>query len=96
VESLTRLIDREDAQALAALVRKNRAFLAPWEPLRDDSYYTVTGQREQIEEALARHDQGVAVPHVLLDRPDESTSVVVGRINLNGIGRGPLQSCRTT
>src|SRR5436190_6804594 len=46
-------------------------------------------QRAIIGDALARYKQGSALPHVILDR----TGRVVGRITLNGIVRGPFQSC---
>jgi len=87
--SVTRLVTPGDAPALAELVRVNRDFLAPWEPVRSEDYFTVGGQRAIIGDALARYKQGSALPHVILDR----TGRVVGRITLNGIVRGPFQSC---
>lgn len=84
-----RLISLADAPALAALVSLNREFLAPWEPLRDDDYFTEAGQRADIELALERHQQGNALPSVILDEH----GAVVGRITLNGIVRGAFQSC---
>jgi ribosomal-protein-alanine N-acetyltransferase len=84
-----RLIRLDDAPALAELVQANRTFLAPWEPLRDENYFTEPGQRADIERALERHDQGNALPSVILDDAD----AVVGRITLNGIVRGAFQSC---
>jgi hypothetical protein len=32
--SVTRIVSVDDAAPLAATLRENRAFLAPWEPLR--------------------------------------------------------------
>jgi ribosomal-protein-alanine N-acetyltransferase len=85
----TRLVTPGDAPALAELVRVNRDFLAPWEPARGEDYFTVGGQRAIIGDGLARYQQGTALPHVILD----GTERVVGRITLNGIVRGPFQSC---
>ena len=84
-----RLITLDDAPALAELVRVNRTFLAPWEPLRDENYFSEAGQRADIERALERHNQGNALPSVILDQ----AGAVVGRITLNGIVRGAFQSC---
>jgi [ribosomal protein S5]-alanine N-acetyltransferase len=84
-----RLITLGDAPALARLVQVNRAFLTPWEPLRDEDYFTDAGQRADLERALARHAQGNALPCVIVDH----TGAVVGRITLNGIVRGAFQSC---
>ena len=38
---------------------------------------------------LEKHERGAALPHVILDESGR----VVGRITLNGIVRGPFQSC---
>jgi ribosomal-protein-alanine N-acetyltransferase len=91
--TLTRLITLDDAPALADLLRMNRQFLAGSGPDRDDRYFTVDGQRDAIETALAQHEQGATLPHVMLDgleggEPDR----IVGRIGLNSIQRGMFQS----
>lgn len=85
----TRLVTLDDVRVLAGLVRVNRGFLAPWEPIRGDDYFTADGQHAAIAAALALHEQGSALPHVILD----DCGRVVGRITLNGIVRGPFQSC---
>jgi ribosomal-protein-alanine N-acetyltransferase len=79
----------DDAPVLADLVRSNQEFLAPWEPLRGEDYFTEAGQRADIERALERHSQGTVLPSVILD----AAGAVVGRITLNGIARGAFQSC---
>jgi hypothetical protein len=48
---VTRLVSLADAAPLAALVRANREFLAPWFPAREDAYLTVEGQRKVLESA---------------------------------------------
>jgi len=87
--STARLITLDDAPVLAELLRVNREFLAPWEPIRHDDYFTVDGQRAVIETALGQYKQGVKFPHVVLD----DSGRVVGRITLSEIVRGPFQSC---
>lgn len=84
----TRLVSLEDVPAIAELLRANRYFLAPWEPIRDDDYFTVEGQHAVIRAALEQHEQGTTLPHVIVD-----SGRVVGRITLSHIVRGPLQSC---
>ncbi|NMM15930.1 MAG: GNAT family N-acetyltransferase [Cellulomonas sp.] len=85
----TRRITLDDAPVIAELVRANREFLAPWEPIRPEGYATVDGQREVIRAALEQHEQGSTLPHVIVD----DSGCVIGRITLNGITRGPFQSC---
>jgi ribosomal-protein-alanine N-acetyltransferase len=90
---VTRLIDLDDAAALADVLRANREFMTPWEPVRTEEYFTVAGQRAEIEGALGRYEAGTGLPHVILDREEDGAGEVVGRITLNGIVRGPFQSC---
>jgi [ribosomal protein S5]-alanine N-acetyltransferase len=85
----TRLVSLADVPVLAELARANRAFMAPYEPLRSEEYYTVEGQRSLVRGLLALHAQDRTLPHVILD--EEGT--VVGRVTLNEIVRGPFQSC---
>ena len=87
----TRLITLDDAAALARLLVQDRDFLAPYEPLRPQTYATPEGQRSDITTALRAHGQGTNLPHVIVD--DDGR--VIGRITLNGIVRGALQSCST-
>lgn len=66
----------------------NRAFLAPWEPLRDDGYFTVERQSALLEQAVRDHRAGTSVPLAILD----SGGRIVGRLNISSIVRGALQS----
>ncbi|QGN34892.1 GNAT family N-acetyltransferase [Microlunatus sp. Gsoil 973] len=77
----------DDAVAVASLLRTNRAFLARWDPVRDDAWFTEKGQRAELEQALARHDQGLVVPYVI-----HADGQTVGRLNINNIVRGAFQS----
>jgi [ribosomal protein S5]-alanine N-acetyltransferase len=85
--SVCRLIAMADAPVLASLLQDNREFLAPWEPIRGEDYFSAGGQRAAIEDALARHAAGTALPCVIT-----SDGQVAGRITLSGIVRGPFLS----
>jgi [ribosomal protein S5]-alanine N-acetyltransferase len=85
----TRLVVLDDVDALTKLVYVNRRFLAPWDPLRDESYFTEAGQLAVVHEVLSAYERGVALPHVILDERGK----VAGRITLNGIVGGPFLSC---
>jgi [ribosomal protein S5]-alanine N-acetyltransferase len=69
-----------DAAELAALVVENRAFLAPFEPEREQRFYTVDGQREWIANDALR-------AFAILDGDR-----IAGTVTMSNIVRGPLQS----
>jgi ribosomal-protein-alanine N-acetyltransferase len=83
----TRLFAVADAPVMAALLRDNREFLRPTDPVRPEEYFTDEGQRQVIADVLGQWENGFALPHVILD--DDR---IVGRITLTGIVRGPFQS----
>ena len=85
---VTRPIELADAPALVDLLRVDRAFLAPWDPIRDESFFSLEGQREVVRDALALQRDGLGRVHVIVDEGS-----VVGRIALTGVVRGALQSC---
>jgi ribosomal-protein-alanine N-acetyltransferase len=92
--TLTRLLAPDDAPVLADLLRRNREFLAASGPDRDERFFTVAGQREAIEAALAQHERGASLPHVILgEAAGKGARRVVGRITLSSIQRGMFQSC---
>lgn len=79
----------DDAQALADLRADSREHLAPWEPDRDEAFFTAEGQREVIAVALDRDAAGIGRSYVIADaeRP-------VGGLVFNSIVRGPhFRSC---
>ena len=86
--SSIRLLTLADAPTLAELLTISRAFMAPYEPVRAEDYYTEAGQLAVLHAALDRHELGVTLPLGILDG-----GRLVGRITLNEIVRGPLQSC---
>src|SRR6266545_6198553 len=79
--NVTRLITLDDAAALASLLRVNREFLAPWEPVRPAEYFTVEGQLAVVREGLNACERGTTLPHVIVD----DDGAVIGRITLNGL-----------
>ncbi|BBE23823.1 ribosomal-protein-alanine acetyltransferase [Arthrobacter sp. MN05-02] len=80
-----RLVEPSDAEPLARAYRRNREQLEPWEPLRDDAFFTEAGQAERIAVMLDGLAAGTDVPWVLT--ADEG---IVGTITLTGIVRGPF------
>ena len=86
----TRVVSVNDMERLADLQLTGRPFFAPWDLVRADSYFTAAGQQAEVENALARHSRGEAVPHMILDEDSQ----VAGRITFSGITYGAFQSCK--
>ena len=76
-----------DGAALAAAFRRNREHLAPRDPGRPESFYTDEGQEAEVARNLA--DTASGRSHMYLVWYGEQ---VVGRVMLNNIVRGVLQS----
>jgi [ribosomal protein S5]-alanine N-acetyltransferase len=75
-----RPLELDDARELAALVVENRSFLVPFEPEREERFYTVDGQREWIANDALR-------AFAILDGDR-----IAGAVTMSNIVRGPLQS----
>jgi [ribosomal protein S5]-alanine N-acetyltransferase len=74
----------DDVPELARVLAANREYLAPWDPIRDDSFYTENGQRRIVADVLRGSS---SLPHVIL-----ADGELAGRVNLNNLVRGPFQS----
>ncbi|MFI5807797.1 GNAT family N-acetyltransferase [Streptomyces sp. NPDC051561] len=76
-----------DAPAMAAAYRRNRDHLKPWEPRRQESFFTEAGQHARLTALLAERDTGRAVPWVLAEG-----GAVVGALTLSNVVLGPFRS----
>ena len=79
---MIRLLTPDDAEELAALYAANREFLAPFEPSREDSFFTAEAQRARI----ARPEDASWWRWAILDG-----DAIAGMIAVNDVIRGALQ-----
>ncbi|MFP3580962.1 GNAT family protein [Arthrobacter sp. fls2-241-R2A-200] len=82
-----RLLRPSDAAALAAAYLRNREYLAHWEPVRPEEFYSEAWQAADIAARLAAGEAGAGYSLGLF-----AGDALVGRFNLVGIVRGPFQS----
>jgi ribosomal-protein-alanine N-acetyltransferase len=75
-----RPLTSEDANELVSLIVENREFLAPFEPVRDERFFTIDGQRERIQ---SRGLQSFAIV---------SEGRIAGTVTMSNIVLGPFQS----
>jgi ribosomal-protein-alanine N-acetyltransferase len=80
---------RGDERALLELRKRNRDFLAPFEPIRDESWFTLGGQRAAIAYDRARWEQDEAYLFGIFERPSET---LAGWIAIANISRGAWQN----
>lgn len=83
-----RLVESGDAAAYAAAYDANRAHLAHWDPVRDESFYTVEWHRALVVQYLRDHADGRAARFVLVG--DDGR--ILGVANIANIVRGAFHS----
>lgn len=79
--------EETDAEELSALVTRNRAYFSAGEPAMPDEYYRPAYQARAIYQDQVNRAAGTGAMFLI-----EAGGVLVGRINLNSIIRGVLQS----
>ena len=82
-----RALEQTDAAPLAELYRHNREYLAPFEPVRDEEFFTVAGQESRVATALADAAQGRTHAYVV-----EVGGQLAGRVTVSNVVMGPFRS----
>ena len=85
-----RIADEADAPKLLHYRLENRAHLSPWEPLRENEYYTLEHCARTIADSreLARQDRGY-----LLMAFDHAEQSILATCNFAHLVRGAFQAC---
>ncbi|HEY3765335.1 MAG TPA: GNAT family protein [Gaiellales bacterium] len=76
-----------DAALLTRLYQQERAFMAPYDPPRPDSYFTIDGQRLELD-LLERERSGDRLYRFLIEADGDPA----GLISVSRITRGPFQN----
>lgn len=87
---ILRTAEPGDAAAVASYARRNREFLEPWEPLRDESFYSLTAQRKMLEADRAEMEAGRMCKLWIFLK--EAPDTVIGSVALSNIIRGVFQN----
>ncbi len=87
-EHTLREIRTGDGAELARAYTANREHLAPWEPLRDASFYTAEWQENHVRQCVVDAADGRGARFVI----ESSDGRILGRVNLNNIVRGAFRS----
>lgn len=78
----------DDGAGLADAYARNRAHLAPWEPLRDETYFSARQQDLLVARTLQDVAAGRSAAYVLV----AESGRIAGRVNLSDIVRGVFLS----
>ena len=87
-EHILRPVRAGDGAALSRAYLSNRDHLAPWEPLRDESFFTVASQERHVQESLSDAESGRSIRFVI----ESDDGEIRGRMNINNIVRGAFWS----
>ncbi|AHX12435.1 alanine acetyltransferase [Dyella jiangningensis] len=88
--TLVRVVDAGDAQRLLRYRVQNREHLAPWEPLRDSSYYTLDHCIRTLADAREAMRLDRVYPFVVLDLAGAD---IIANFTFANIVRGAFQAC---
>jgi ribosomal-protein-alanine N-acetyltransferase len=93
-ERLTlRTIDPSFAARCLDYVVRNREFFTPWNPLVDETFYTLSVQEERLRAERELRAQDRAVRLWLFEREDRACQRVIGDLAFSNIVRGAFHSC---
>ena len=82
------------ARAVCAYLTRNREFLQPFEPLREESFFTVSGQRRLLKRECFDKAAGVGCRFWMAEKT--SPSYILGSVALSGIVLGSFQSANVS
>ena len=88
---ILRSVHPDQAEALAAYYTRNRAFLAPFDPVREENFYTPERLAQLLAEELNHLQAGTGFRFYVFPRiaPEQ----IIGTVGLNNIVRGCFHSC---
>ena len=79
------------AESLCAYYIRNRDFLRPYEPVREESFFTAEHQRQILTAEAAARAAGTGFRFYIC--PTEEPGKIIGNIGLSNVIRGAFQSC---
>lgn len=84
------ILSPDQALMMLDFYRRNRAHLAPWEPLRDEHFYTLSYWHARLQDSYSQFFNGTGVSLVALDPTGEQ---VIATCNFSNILMGVFKAC---
>jgi ribosomal-protein-alanine N-acetyltransferase len=88
---LVRMADYRDVAKIARYYLDNRAFLAPFEPIRPNEFFTEEFWRSQVERNLVEFNYQQSLKLFIFEQNHPKT--IIGIINFTQFSRGPFYAC---
>jgi len=88
-----RVLDEGGAEGVLDYYVRNRDFLEEWEPKRDNEFYTVNAQLEQLRKDYKDFEAGRALRLWLFRKEDPDDTRIIGTIAFTNMVRGAFLSC---
>ncbi|WP_299018236.1 ribosomal protein S5-alanine N-acetyltransferase [uncultured Photobacterium sp.] len=85
-----RLITVKDVQQIATYYQRNKAYLQPWEPLRDEAFFTEAGWEKRLHQLAELHKHKLAYYFVIVK---QGSNEICGVINFSNLVRHPFYAC---
>ncbi len=85
-----RILLPEDAGILQAYLLENRLHLAPWEPLRDEEYFSLEQCRQRLISSLQNMEAGTALQLAVFAA---GSPEMIGICHFNNVVRGVFLAC---
>ncbi len=82
-----------DANALLHYHLTNRTHFKPWQPLRDDNFYTLAATEQRLLDMEGQMAAGNALYLLLWKADTHDTQTLLGECNFTNIIHGPFQAC---
>ena len=88
---ILKVIDRSCAELVIDYYLRNKAFLKEWETEKDDEFYTIQYQEEQLDKELAYIENNYSIRLWIFKRNDESK--IIGSVLFYNYIRAAFLSC---
>lgn len=85
-----RLAKKEDSKLISDYFTRNREYLKPWEPVREEAFFTEQGWKKKLIKLTELHALNLGFYCLIIDLP---SGKMLGTVSFSNVVRFPLHSC---
>ncbi len=85
-----RTAEPTDGKLISDYFIANRAHLKPWEPKREDAFYSEAGWTQRLVKLNELHRMGLGYYLIILDK---ETNEMLGTVSFSNVSRFPFHAC---